>query len=374
MKIGIITQPLSNNYGGLLQNYALQQILIRLGHSPMTIDQPAFLPAWSFYAFLSDAITIFKNIIKVFFPNKQKGKLLRKLRLEEKTKGIRIRSFVENRIITTPKLFSSKSIREECRRQGFDVYIVGSDQVWRPRYNLQQDNAFLSFTDNWKVKRIAYAASFGTDKWEFSKRQTIKYRELLQKFNKVSVREKSAISLCKEYFHINTFTVLDPTMLLDTSDYIKLAGKETDSDGNLFVYLLSPNPEKYSIVDSIEQRLSLTQFYVWPQRFEANEILPSVEKWIKSFIDAEFVICDSFHGAVFSILFNKEFILLPNDLRGNTRFETLLETFKLEERLLANKNNLLNVLQNKICWDEVNEILKKERQLSLYYLKSSIEQ
>ena len=97
----------------------------------------------------------------------------------------------------------------------YDAFIVGSDQVWRPSYNQHLEQAFLNFTENWKnVKRIAYAASFGVDNWEFTKKQTKECKRLVQKFDFVSVREDTAVNLCKEHLGIEATHVLDPTLLL----------------------------------------------------------------------------------------------------------------------------------------------------------------
>ena len=96
----------------------------------------------------------------------------------------------------------------------FDAFVVGSDQVWRPRYNAYIPNLFLDFTEGMSVKRIAYAASFGTDQWEFSAEQTTISSFLAKKFDIVSVREASGIQLCKQNLGVDAIQVLDPSLLL----------------------------------------------------------------------------------------------------------------------------------------------------------------
>ena len=105
----------------------------------------------------------------------------------------------------------------------FDAIVVGSDQVWRPKYFKDKiENAFLDFAKSWNIKRIAYAASFGTDEWEYAPKQTKRCGELLKLFDFVSVREMSGINLCATHFDLGAKLEPDPTMLLTTEDYMRL--------------------------------------------------------------------------------------------------------------------------------------------------------
>src|SRR5690606_15864360 len=109
---------------------------------------------------------------------------------------------------------------------GFDTYIVGSDQCWRPKYSPNITNYFLDFlNDKQNVIRISYAASFGTSDWEFNEPETKMCRDLIQKFDAVSVRESSGIELCQKYLDKEAQHVLDPTMLLELDDYITKIGR-----------------------------------------------------------------------------------------------------------------------------------------------------
>ena len=113
-----------------------------------------------------------------------------------------------------------------CRYE-YDAYVVGSDQVWRPNYNPFMKAMFLGITEREDVKRIAYAASFGTSKWEFSPQMTSECAVLAKKFDMITVREKSGVDLCREYFGVEATWVLDPTMLLNREDYEKVGiGRE----------------------------------------------------------------------------------------------------------------------------------------------------
>ena len=113
------------------------------------------------------------------------------------------------------KIINFKNLREN----DFDAIVVGSDQIWRPCMFPNIENAYLRFTIDWDIKRISYAASLGVDNWEYSPKQTKECRRLIQKFNAISVREKSSIDLLKKYFNVNACHVLDPTLLIEGSQY-----------------------------------------------------------------------------------------------------------------------------------------------------------
>lgn len=375
MKIGILTQPLHNNYGGLLQNYALQQVLKRMGHDVETIDQGE-----KKVLFLHRLLSIAKaNLLPVLFPSRY-----RKPRYTPNAKEVAIIRqntdyFIDKYISHTKKLHSSREFDNIAKSKKYDAYVVGSDQCWRPKYNdsflLEM---FLNFAEHQpKVKRIAYAASFGTDEWEYSPEMTIKCSALAKKFDLITVREASGVELCRKHLGVDATHVLDPTMLLDKEDYIKLVGNENEpkSPGNLFYYILDPSSEKKALTEDIAAKKSLTPFTVMPKYQAENRtkedvkkriedcIFLSVTSWLRAFMDAEMVIVDSFHGAVFSIIFNKPFWVIGNSKRGNARFVSLLGLYGLEDRMITPGEA---VDWNKpIDWNRVNEIREREKVRSL---------
>lgn len=227
---------------------------------------------------------------------------------------------------------------------------------------------FFDFAEKWKVKRIAYAASFGTDNWEYSSNQTMECGRLLRLFDAVSVREVSGVELCKKHWNVDAVHVLDPTMLFNAEDYIRLfeAAKTPKSPGTLLNYILDETPEKDKIIQHIAKEKALQPFRVNSkvENFEAalqDRIQPSVEKWLRGFFDAEFVVTDSFHACVFSILFKKEFVVLGNSKRGMARFESLLSMFGLDDRLITSveKLNDLEIIDFVEVDDKLNELRKK---------------
>ena len=373
MKIGVITLPLHNNFGGILQAYALQFVLNNLGHDAMLIDKSKYVSLGPWYK---------------KFPIYTKRALQKYLM----RKDIVVRADVEHNWV--PKIiakhtdkFIDKYIKRiftkdfsNVKKEDFDALIVGSDQIWRPKYFFSAiENAYLDFAKEWNIKRIAYAASFGTEEWEYTEEQTRNCSTLLKKFNAVSVRESSAIELCKERLGVKAEHVLDPTMLLNKEQYIKLfaKAKTTESDGNLFCYILDKDADKKNIINTVANKKGLTPFYV-NSRYEEfgapleERIQQPVEKWLRAFYDAEFVITDSFHACVFSIIFNKPFIIYGNKERGMARFESLLKIFELEERMVSTKKEAIEAINRPIDWEKVNSIHSQWKEKSITFLTENL--
>ncbi|MDD4781719.1 MAG: polysaccharide pyruvyl transferase family protein [Tissierellia bacterium] len=376
MRIGILTQPLNNNYGGLLQNYALQKVLRQFEHEVHTINiknrETSKFRRLASILIKSTQRLLGQNVRLRTWPNIKESELI----------SHNTSQFVRNKIITTD-IITKKVDASLLRDYNFDAYIVGSDQVWRPKYSPQLPTYFLDFLEhNPDVKKIAYAASFGVDHWEFTKNQTAEFKKLIKLFDAVSVREDSGVELCKKHFDIEAIHLLDPTMLLTKDDYISIVEKENikESLGNLFTYILDSSKEKNIIVDNIANNCNLKPFSVMQsKRFSDKDrkgiddcVFPPVEQWIRGFMDAEFVVTDSFHGTVFSILFNKPFISIANKSRGITRFKSLLKLFQLEDRLVIPKEsfNVNNI--KKIDFLEINNILLKEKEKSISFLRNQL--
>jgi exopolysaccharide biosynthesis predicted pyruvyltransferase EpsI len=237
------------------------------------------------------------------------------------------------------------------------------------------------------VKRLAYAASFGVDHWEFTPEDTEKSKELLKKFDAISVREDSAIDLIKNNLgRTDAQHVLDPTMLLSLHQYKAVVDKENiaPSSGNLKVYVLDKTPEKDNLVKLLEEKLQLKAFEVLPAKRLNEEkvtnsnindfVFPNPAAWLRGFQDAKFVVTDSFHGTVFSILHNIPFIAIGNVARGLSRFQSLLKMFGLEDRLVTDINsvNIDNFAKKEIDWERVNEVLEKERKKAVDFLKANL--
>lgn len=351
MRIAIVTQPLIHNFGGLLQNWALQTVLHREfpRAEVMTFDQvdsiaPLYLRIGSA---IKRMLTKHGNVEGT--PNK-------------------FDCFRKEHITATVKAKSLRDFKKLDRRYVPDAYIVGSDQVWRPIMVHNLEANFLSFTKC--SKKIAYAASFGVDVWEFSTRQTRCCSKLLKDFNAVSVRESDGVNLCEKYLDRKACHVLDPTLLLEADDYVRLIPNlRKEAEEYVFTYILDSDSKKRTFVSAFTGIL--------PEKNAAHDALGnkqkealSVEEWLAGVKDASIVICDSFHGVAFSIIFNKEFYVLGNSHRGNSRLKSLLSLFGLNERMVSTYAETKNLPP--IDWERVNSLRKKLVYESLNFLHTAL--
>lgn len=374
MKIGILSLVLHNNYGGILQAYALQTVLERMGHEVVVFNKE--IPIRKVRP-----LTIIKRLAKKI--------LGRDVVVFSERRTNREAPIVNKYILD----FRKKYIHEVYIKQlqdiadyNLDCIVVGSDQVWRPKYFKEQwkepmENAFLPFTRDWTIKRVSYAASFGTDSWEYTDFETDKIRESLKLFNAISVRESSGIPLLRKYLNVDSELVLDPTLLLSKNDYINLfkISNVKQSSGNLLVYLLDPTVKQKEIIKNIEKSKGLTLFSVnrrgiSPTAPIEQRILPSIESWLRGFYDAELIVTDSFHACVFSIIFGKPFVVFGNKKRGVSRFESLLSKFCLSACLIdenVDMNGLSDII-NQIDFSKVDIIWEQEREMSQKFLEMAL--
>ena len=233
------------------------------------------------------------------------------------------------------------------------------------------------------MKRVAYAASFGVDKWEFTNEETKECAPLAQLFDAVSVREDSGIPLCKEHLGVEACHVLDPTMLLEREDYEALVREDgiAPRPGNLFCYVLDKSVRMEETISIIAAQTKLTPFHTMPKSGATQEavenhiedcIYPPVTAWLRSFMDAELVVTDSFHGCVFSIIFNKPFVVLGNESRGQARFSSLLMIFGLESRFCSDNARLTDIVNRPIDWERVNALRQSWQKKSFDFLRTSL--
>ncbi|MGM9846240.1 MAG: polysaccharide pyruvyl transferase family protein [Muribaculaceae bacterium] len=356
MKIGIITQPLRNNYGGLLQNFALQTALRTMGHTPITFDH-----FWT--------------------PDTLKGRLYYRIKfLTERKSGYgtllgiwpAIQTFKQRHINFDLDFATESGYRRLERRHKIDMLLLGSDQVWRPRYVI---NMAMDFGAYASVPVASYAASLGVDNWEFTPQMTADARRWAQRIKAVSVREASAIPLLREHLGINDIThVLDPTMLLTAAHYRELYPRAHDGaphPKHLFAYILDDSPAADAILSDIAAKTGLTTLRSSIVKTSCSSTPPlSPEQWLQGIDDAAVVVCDSYHGAVFSIIYHRPFWVLPNKKRGNTRITGLLHMFGLEDRLLTSAQEPAGGWLRPIDWAPVNERMRHWRSLSYDYLSA----
>lgn len=376
MKIGILTQPLFSNYGGILQAYALQTCLERLGHEVWVIDRRYEKTSLGKVVVKMAKRIVLKYLFRknvIIFPwtiQKLKNQACRELH-----------GFITEKIRQTEPIYTTSLLKKILIKYQFEAIIVGSDQVWRPCYSPCITNYFLDFLPlDSQVKRLAYAVSFGTGSWEFSSVQTRECRSLAKHFEAISVRESSAIKMCERYLLVKAIQLIDPTMLLNVEDYIRLMDKRSGENpkNGLLVYLLNYSDFKQKVINTVanyrQQQPMISGIYSDNIVVSGHkETFPGIGEWLQNFWNADFIITDSFHGCVFSILFNKSFLVMGNIERGMDRFTSLLKLFHLEDRLILSSEDLITEkINTPIDWERVNLIREQKKILALNFLMENL--
>ena len=376
MKIGILTLPIAENYGGILQAVALYRLLHNQGHDITLI-----------YKETSPNEKLWKKIIKEIllkvpfhdFKNlKANNKTNMKAKEEWKKRKKLHRLFIEKEIFKISQdLYTKKDLNFFVKNEKLDALIVGSDQVWRKKYinDKYYKSYFLDFLDGSKIKKIAYAASFGKDHWE-GKKDEEEISKLLNDFTAVSTRELSGVKVCKETFkYDNARHVVDPTILMSKEFYINEIISKYDtskiSNGGLLTYVLDEEKEKKDIIELVQKNTKIKNINHL-KGFNSSNTTYTVSEWIASFANADFIVTDSFHGMVFSIIFEKEFVVIGNKDRGLDRFTSLLSLLSLEDKLVFDTDDLNDKKMESIDYERVNKLLENEKKNSLEFLNKSL--
>lgn len=374
MRLAVISLPLHTNYGGILQSYALKKELERMGHGVSVIDRKVKMP---FPKWWKAPFIYLNRGLKHLSGKGLKPEVFREYRFRKEYPVLcrELQKFIDARV--SPLMVNSyKDIKEG----DYDGFVVGSDQVWRPRYFGKIEDAFLAFAQGWDVKRVAYAASFGTDSLEMDSETLRICAGLLQDFDGVSVREDSAVRMCDEWLDYDgAVHVLDPVMLTDVEEYRSIASGDGRAAGKVMTYFLDPAPNKSAITEMVMgwTGRERADFSMSPHDRNlplGQRVVPPIEEWLAGFTDAEFVITDSFHACVLAIMFHKPFIAVGNSQRGMSRMKSLLEMLSLESRLVHGIDpeddgaTFIEIPD----WDAVDRIIEEKRNLSRRFLEDSL--
>lgn len=357
MKVGIVSTPLYANYGGILQNYALQQVLKKMGHEPITLDYMPSLPFWKYCLYAG------KTALCSVIPSKRHP--LKPYHHFLQRPG-EIKRFVDENIAHTATAASYSS--QQLSKYGIEALVVGSDQVWRYEYNhFHIDDMYLAFAKDNRCRKIAYAASFGVEKWDYPAEVTSRVRTLIKSFDAISVRESSGIDICRDSLGADAQLVLDPTLLLSEEDYAPLC-KPFEKGGEPYVasYILDTDDRKQKMVEDFAAENGLAV-----RNMTVSENGCAIEDWLSTIRNAEFVITDSFHGSIFSVIFKKQFFTFINRDRGADRFYTLFNALNLRYRLLDEDVPTIPSV-NSVDYHDVNMELKSLKKESIAYLKRNV--
>ena len=371
MKIAILTLPLTNNYGGHLQAWALQKVLRKEGYNPVLLDIRR--SDERMYHYMIPLKKLLSFIIKLL-PGKKDYHYLNYRKYQE----LNFQQFRDTELVKTKPINGRYQLKTIFKKENFDAIVVGSDQVWRKWKMIPLDLYYLSWLNS-DIKRIGYAISYGIDKWELND-EIRKYCRLAQLFNGLSMRENEGVKMTKDFLGLDSELVLDPTMLLEVEDYkLIINNSSKNSSKSLFYYILDNTEKKKEMISLCSEVLDYPVFEVMPKVrwFDAMKkypktdyIYPPIQEWLSSFDTVSFVVTDSFHGTVFSIIFNKPFIVLGNQYRGLSRIFSLLKVFGIENRLIVDfdKNSVLNIINNPIDWKRVNQIREVWKMKSIEFI------
>ncbi len=358
MKIGLLSPHYAYNYGAVLQAFALKHYLRGIGHDAVILNRrPAYQCAIpSLYGRIARKIEEFakRNSFGVF----------EKKYLQPQTEPV-----------IFPKDWNKVPLKD------FDSVIVGSDQVWRDDYafNSFGYNVFLDFLEGFDVRRISYAPSLGKESWEAGPKTEERVKRLLKEFSAISVRESSSINILQQKFGVKAELVLDPTMLLNASEYRSVFTLSNLEKGHIAAYILDYDSEFDKTLKEISNYCKLPvkkiAFSKLPSgigryisRFSPTQ---SVTKWLDNISSSEFVITNSFHGMVFSIIFRKQFLVFMNSERGAARFKSLLAMFGLEDRLVSH-NQWQTVIDNKIDYNLIESLLMDWQNKSINFINTAL--
>lgn len=369
MRIGILTLPFNNNYGGYLQAYALMRKLKDMGHQPILLNRRHNCNLLRHkLGYIHQCIN---HILTLKCPQRYESP-----EYWHKKRGAKMLSFVTKYIspITRP-LYSSKALYREVKSQSLEVVIFGSDQLWRPEYGPEVQDYFLTGISGQNLKKISYAASFGNSTPIYSELDRLCCGKALSDFYAVSVRERSGLTVLEQLSWTNTIeprVVLDPTLLLSSFEYnVILPQKKSLTKGKIFSYVLDSNGDIRDAINGMAVSLNKEIYEIMDIQC-GYSVLPSIEDWLTGIRDADYIITDSFHGCVFSVIFNKPFVILVNKKRGIERFHDFLIEIGLEDRLTESLPLIYDKMCAPICWKIVNQKIEEKKKESIAFLKNCL--
>lgn len=376
-KIGIITMNGYNNYGNRLQNYAVQEVLKALGFSVETIITEIEDKEYSYSKVETkrDKLLKIKNMpVKILF-KKIENKIWYKINKEYIDEAIKIRlknfkEFTKKYISETDYKISQNNIPKNLSDE-FDYFIVGSDQIWNPIFRFGSSIDFLTFAPQYK--RIAYAPSFGID--DIPQEYADNYSKWLSQMHRISVREESGAKIIKKLTGRDAQVLIDPTLMLSKEQWLSISKEdEFKPKGKyLLTYFLGDISEERKIeIGKFAKRNKLQIVNLGDIR-DIKRYKAGPSEFIDYINSASIFFTDSFHGCVFSILFKVPFVVFNrkgNIPSMNSRIDTLLKTFKLEDRRKTNIKCYEEMFN--INYNHVDVILERERKKTINYLKEAL--
>ena len=362
MKIGTITFSNSQeNYGQILQCFALVDYLRSLGHDAflirakhVDIDDRTLL---SKFVGRIKSLLHPKQFLKNYLENREIARQHSAMELDVKMHPRNFDGFIKNNIPTTDTWYDDITIYKTPPQA--DAFVCGSDQIWGGSDSFM----YLQFAPHRSIK-ISYAASFGG--FVPSQIAQKKIANYLSDFKWISLRENTGTELCKSMGFKDAETVPDPTLLLSVDRYKSLYDEKvsTGSSPYIFLYLLGNEiPLKVDEIFDFAKNNNLRVIYVTAHGRQDSHVkeYPEIPQWLQLIEHSDYVITNSYHGTIFSILYHKKFLSIPLAgirARMNTRLDELLSRYNLKDRLYSNS---LEQLFNEIDYTSFEKVNQEER-------------
>lgn len=368
MKIAVITLHHVRNYGSMLQTYATQKALTDMGHTVEIVD------------FIPQGLTLKTGIRTIASRSNPLIRFVRKASAAAvfAVQQLSMIRFLKKNTTLTKQIYHTYTELKNNPPVA-DVYISGSDQIWNTQNaNLPEDILayYLQFSPE-NAKRIAYASSIGKD--SFSEEEQANVKGWLSSFCAIGVRESHGVELLKSIGVETATHVVDPTLLLDASQWMAFCNKKTAAPKKpyIFVYNLNRNPEikRYAKRLAEKENLEIVNFASTLDfiRGAHNRLYNTAHDFLYYLYHAKYVVTDSFHGTAFSINFSKQFVTFTAP-KFNSRIHSVLTLFGLQDRLLitADADTDCTVAYTPIDHNEVSQKLTKEREKSKAFLFESL--
>ncbi len=366
-RVGTLTFHRNQNYGGILQAYALQQVIKEMGYPTDVIDY--LYPGWEGTLYRKKVLNfnahLWRYNLKVILQQFIYGRAL-KQRLN------RTLDFLHHHIQLSEITYADYlQLEKEFPQDDYKAVICGSDQIWNPQYPQVDDAFFLRFVST--GLRIAYAGSFGVS--ELPETYISKRKDDFDRFDAISVREDAAIPLVAQMTDKKVYQVLDPSLLLTGEQWSVIAGKAAKvklPDRYIACYFLNDLRSYLPYLKAISEQYHLPIVSIGYHLFSPQKWLHQVAnagplEFLHILQNATSVVTDSFHGTAFSMVFKKDFLSFTNRGSIASRLYSLLSLFGLESNLYVDKANI-----SPINYDTVTAILKEKREQSLHFLTQSL--
>ena len=347
--VGILNFYYENyNFGANLVAYSLSEIIKNMGYNPYIINFNPFPPIDTF----------------------------------EQFKTIEFVKFREKYLNLTREYKNSNELYET--NEYINAFVVGSDQVWRKAITHNNFTTYFLDFAKWSKKCLSYGASFGNDLFEGNSIEKKECGILLKKFSSISVREEDAKKIVKELSKMESTQVLDPTLLLTKDNYNELLEKENQNEIEekyVAVYCLFEQDETFE--NEIKRLFKDTKIIDIKQKEEKIPLLKksfmqyrSIYEWINLIKNAEFVITDSYHGMLFSILYNKNFICLGKNSKAKSRFDTISNLFagNIKTRIVETIQEIKKIDDLiELDYLEINKKIEENRKKSIDFLEKALQ-